>query len=186
MKLNKSQRSNLIFLVIFAVIFFTPLKGKLQEIVSRLVAASPSIEQTDYMIKVEDYNWELRKTDHSVYNFNQAKGKVVFLNFWATWCPPCRAELPSIQSLYSDYHDKVEFIFVSNEDSAVISSFLEKKGYSIPAYTQLTRTPTVFKVTSIPATYIINKNGEIVLHKIGPADWDAASFKEQLDALTAE
>lgn len=186
MKLSKSQRSNLIFLIIFLIVFFTPLRGKLQEFTSKIASTAPSIEKSDYQTTVDDYNWNLIALDGSPYNFREAKGKVVFLNFWATWCPPCRAELPAIQNLYEAYMDRVEFVFVSNEDAQVISQFLEQKAYTIPSYQPKSRQPKEFSVSSIPATFILNKKGAIVLHKIGPADWDANSFKEELDALIAE
>ena len=74
-------------------------------------------------------------------NFNDTKGEVVLLNFWATWCPPCIAELPSMQKLYNDYKDKVRFVFVTNEDKATIEAFLAEKGYDLPIYTSVTAIP---------------------------------------------
>ncbi len=169
-----------------ATIFFTPLGGKVKEFVARLMSTSPSIENVENRVVVTDYNWRLKGLNIKDYNFEEARGKVVFLNYWATWCPPCRAEIPDIQALYNDYKDKVEFVFITNEKETIVTDFFQKNKYNLPSYNQLNTGPIQFKVSSIPTTYIINKKGEIVVHKIGPADWDGKTVRKLLESLLAE
>lgn len=186
MKLSKSQRSNLIFFGIIAIIFFTPIRGYIQEFSAKILATSPATIDQENRVGVADFNWNLKGINTADYNFVNAKEKVVFINFWATWCPPCRAEMPAIQNLFDLYKDKVEFIFVTNEDHNIVNTFLNEKKYTLPSYNQYNNTPKEFSISSIPATYIINKKGEIVVHKVGPADWDSEKTKNLLDQLLLE
>ncbi len=182
MVLSKSQRSNLIFFGILALIFFTPLRGHIQGFIHRLIQP----ELTDRVIEDIDYNWKLKGLNTNDYNFEDAKGKVVFVNFWATWCPPCRAEMPSIQKLYNDYMDKVEFVFITNEKAETVNSFLNKKNYSLPSYNEKNKTPSEFYTSSIPTTFVLNKKGEIVEYIVGVKDWNSSSFRKKLDDLLAK
>ena len=186
MKFSKSQRSNLIFFGIIAIIFFTPIRGYIQEFAVKILATSPTTIDQENRVGVADFNWNLKGINTTDYNFVNAKEKVIFINFWATWCPPCRAEMPAIQNLFDLYKDKVEFIFVTNEDHNIVNTFLNEKKYTLPSYNQYDNRPKEFSVSSIPATYIINKKGEIVVHKIGPADWDSEKTKKLLNQLLLE
>lgn len=183
MKITKSQRSNIIFLIVLALLFFSPLGSIVKEYSARLLSFAPSIENKESRVEVKSYNWKLKGINTNDFNFENAKGKVVVLNFWATWCPPCRAEMPSLQNLYDVYKDDVVFLFLTNEESSKVLSFLDKNNYNLPSFNQYTQTPSEFPVSSIPATYIIDKNGSIVVDKVGPADWDSKTVKVLLDEL---
>lgn len=185
MKISKSQRSNIIFAIVFALIFFTPLRGYIQVFASQIKMSvlSPSVEDVDSRVKLTSYNWNLKGINTNDLRFVDAKEKVIIVNFWATWCPPCRAEMPSLQALYTDYKDKIEFIFITNENSGIVVNFLEKNNYTLPSFNQYTNTPKEFNVSSIPATYIINKKGEIVVHEVGATDWNSSTIRTILDKL---
>ena len=114
-------------------------------------------------------------------NFADTKGKVVFVNLWATWCPPCIAEFQTIQDLYNDYNEKVVFLLVSDESPETIKKFLAKKGYEIQIFNPLTDYPDGFDARSIPRTYIIDKEGYIVVDKKGAANWSSDAVRQQLD-----
>ncbi len=188
MALNKSQRSNLIFFGIMALIFFTPLRGYIQEYVgkAKMLLISPSVEDSEDRIQIADYRWNLKGINTDDYNFETAKNKVVFLNFWATWCPPCRAEMPSIQKVFEDYKNKIEFVFITNENPEKVNSFLTKNKYTFSSFNEITRSPKEFSVSTIPTTYIINKKGEIVVHTLGSANWNSDKIRKLLDDLIAE
>jgi thiol-disulfide isomerase/thioredoxin len=186
MKLNKSQRSNLLLLAVIALLIFSPIGGKVKEFTARLMSTAPSIINIDNRVVMTNYNWKLKGLNAEDYNFEEARGKVVFVNYWATWCPPCRAEMPDIQALYVDYKDKVEFVFITNEKAITVTEFLDKYDYTLPSYNQLNNGPSQFKVSSIPTTYLLNKRGEIVVYKVGPADWDGKKVRTLLDSLLLE
>lgn len=145
----------------------------------------PSVIEKDKRAVVTDYNWKLKNLSGSVINFETTKGKVVVLNFWATWCPPCIAEMPSLQKLYNDYNDDVEFLFISNEENGVVTNFISENNYTFNAYKPLSNYPEAFNVSAIPRTFVINKKGEIVVDKAGAADWNGTSVRTLLDTLLA-
>ncbi len=82
--------------------------------VNRVFAFSPSTENVEKAETLSDYNWNLITLDGKGVNLERSKNKVVLINLWATWCPPCIAEMPSLQALYDSYGDKVDFYFVTN------------------------------------------------------------------------
>ena len=110
----------------------------------------------------------------------------MLVNLWATWCPPCIAEMPDLQALYNEYGDRVEFLFVTQENKETVQQFLNKKGYTIPVYIPTSKTPEELSSRSIPATYLIDKKGAIVINKKGAANWDSTSVKEEIERLLAE
>jgi len=88
-----------------------------------------------------------------------------------------------LQNLYDDYGKKVDFILVSDESPKAIQKFLKRNGYNIKVFTPLTQYPSYFTTKSIPRTYIIDKQGRIVIDKHGAANWNSSSVREQLDKL---
>ena len=120
-------------------------------------------------------------------DFNQLKGMVIFVNFWATWCPPCRAEMPMIQELYNEYKDKIEFVFVTSESWETVEKFYKANEYKLPTYNSVSTPPKTFTETnSIPATYLIDKEGNILISKTGAANWSSDKVKKLLDKLLLE
>ena len=145
----------------------------------RQIAFSPSIE-TKSIENINTYNWQLNGLNTESINFNELKNKVVFVNFWATWCPPCRAEMPMIQDLYNDYKDKIAFVFVTNENWETVEKFY----YNLPSYNSVSAPPAKFTETnSIPASYLIDKEGNILISKTGAANWNSDKVRNLLDDL---
>lgn len=172
--------SNLIFVVALAVLLHKPTRAW----VIRQVSFSPSVEEASDNKKISDYNWELVGLNSGNINFKKLEGKVVFLNFWATWCPPCIAEMPSIQEFYNSYKNKVAFVFVTNDSWEVVEQFYKENGYDLPTYTSISsHLLGLPNVNSIPATFVIDKKGYIRVQKTGSADWDSVKFKQEIDKL---
>ena len=117
---------------------------------------------------------------------SELKNKVIFINLWATWCPPCIAEMPSIQKLSDDYGDKVKIVLVSNEKPEIVQAFFEKHEYDLNTYVPLSQYPDSFEVSSIPRTYLISKSGQIIIDKKGAANWNGKKIRKQLDVLLSE
>jgi len=123
-----------------------------------------------------DYSWSYRALDGKEIMFSELKGKVVFINFWATWCKPCVAEMPSIQSLYNSLKDEdIVFLLVSDEDEETVRKFLDKKQFTFPVYLRDKEVPKVFKTMGIPATFILDREGSVVFKHVGSAKWDDES-----------
>ncbi len=107
-------------------------------------------------------------------NLADLKGKVVFINFWATWCPPCIAEMPSINHLYKKFshHPDVVFLAVETDgDLTKANAFMLKNAYQLPVYSILGTIPSALLDASLPTTVIIDKNGKIVFRHEGIADY---------------
>ena len=114
------------------------------------------------------------------------KGKVVFVNFWATWCPPCRAEMPGLMELYNQFRNDDRFVFLFlNEDSdrAKANAYLQEKEYDLPLHTAAGNVPAEVYSGTLPTTVIINKEGMIVFKHEGLAKYNSDKFINQLRAL---
>lgn len=184
MKISKRQRSNIIFLVIILIMIIPQTRQPLQVLVQKgLAMFSPSVIDEEKRIVLTDYNWQLVDENGLVYTFNDAKGKVVFINFWATWCPPCIAEMPSMEKLYQTYKNDVIFLFVSNENQETISKFKAKNAYEFKVHAAITAHPEQLETTSIPRTFVIDRQGHIVIDKTGAADWNSNRVRTLLDEL---
>ena len=133
------------------------------------------------------YDWAVTSLDGKALPLEELKDRVVFLNFWATWCGPCRKELPSLQKLVEGLKDEpVAMVFVSREDPEVVSGFLKKNGWTIPAYTIDGEPPHVLDSPSLPTTFILDRQGRIALQHVGTADWAAESVVAGIRALTRD
>lgn len=130
---------------------------------------------------------EFRDLEGKVVKLSDYEGKVIMLNLWATWCPPCRAEMPSMDRLYEKYK-KSNFIILAvsiGEDKKTVSSFLKQSPHQFPVFldhkNEVSRT---YSTGSIPTTYLINKKGELIARFVGGRQWDSAQAYEMVEILT--
>jgi thiol-disulfide isomerase/thioredoxin len=132
-----------------------------------------------------NYNFTIKDDKGDTVDMNQFKGKVVFLNLWATWCGPCVAEMPSIQSLYNKVSkDKIVFVMLNwFEEPGKVSKFVRKKEFTFPVYHVNGDVPPQLNVASIPTTLVISPDGKIVTKKTGTANYDTDKFKEFLESM---
>lgn len=116
----------------------------------------------------------------------ELKGKVVFINFWATWCPPCVAEMPSINSLYERLKKNKNIIFLSVDVDGNLKKsgeFMRRHHYSLPLYRIIGSVPQNFVSNSIPVTVIIDKNGHLAARQNGSADYSNPQVYNYLNKL---
>jgi len=186
MKLVRKQWINIALIVGVVLFLFTPVGFYARVFIGRVLSTSAAVLKTELQMPVENFDWQLVDARGDEINFKNAKGKVVLINFWATWCPPCVAEMPSFQGLYDDYNEKVVFMFVAQDKVEKVSAFLAKKEYTLPVYYSKTVAPSVLSSKTIPTTYVINKEGKIIIAKTGVADWNSDKTRKILDRLLAE
>jgi thiol-disulfide isomerase/thioredoxin len=117
------------------------------------------------------------------------KGKIVFLNFWTTWCSPCREEMPSMQTLYTRFKDK-DFALIAvnfNESADVVKKFFKEYKLTFTALLDSDgEIGAAFGIRSIPATYILDKNGGIIGKVFGPRQWDSKESIALFELLIKE
>ncbi|QNE41894.1 TlpA family protein disulfide reductase [Hymenobacter sp. NBH84] len=118
-------------------------------------------------------------------NLQALRGKTVFFNIWATWCPPCVAELPGIQALYEKVDkQKVAFVLVSfDRNPKKAQAFIRRKGYTVPVFFPAAPLPPAFDSQAIPTTLIIGPDGRIITRHEGMADYDSPKVKAYLEGL---
>ncbi|SDC67696.1 TlpA family protein disulfide reductase [Niabella drilacis] len=115
------------------------------------------------------------------------KGKVVFINFWATWCPPCIAEMPAISELYTAFKHNPNIIFLlvdADQDLAKATAFIKKKELSLPVSSFRGTVPSSWYSGTLPTTLVLDKTGNPVYQHEGTADFSNKKFRAFLEGLT--
>lgn len=186
MSFIKKHFSNILFGIFILLLIFPQTRMPIQVFIQRMIAFSPSTVKDEKRETIADYSWKLKEVNVLDANLNESENRVILINLWATWCPPCVAEMPSFQELYDEYGDKVDFYFITSEKVQVINSFMEKHSYNLPIYQPLEEAPPLLNSRALPTTYVINKKGDIVINKTGVANWNSAKTRDILDKLIAE
>lgn len=177
--------SDVVFIVFVALLIIPSTRTDVASFFIRLTSLPPSTLDVDEQINIsnESKNWTVFDMNGDPVSLASLNSKPIFLNFWATWCPPCIAELPSIKELHGMYGDDVNFVLVSNESRAKVRAFVADRNMeSLPFY-QNKATPQEFARQSIPTTFIIDRNGKIVLSKEGVAKWNSGKVEKLLERL---
>lgn len=114
-----------------------------------------------------DFNFTL--LDGTPGSLAKLRGKPVFLNFWATWCPPCVGEMPHFNALYPKYKDKISFIAISlDEQPSDAAAFMQQKGYAFPAgYGNVNELAGKYDIQGIPTSLLLDAEGKVIATHIG-------------------
>lgn len=136
----------------------------------------------------EEFNFKYATLAGDGKQVTDLKGKVVFVNFWGTWCIPCVAEMPTVQKLYDHFKTDTSIVFIiaSRQDTPEkIHAFAKKYGYTLPFYTIKDEDiPASMKFNQYPATFIYGKDGNIAMKHINGADWSDTSVIHFIERLT--
>lgn len=167
---NKGLPNKVIIVVVVAIIVVVVLaiiagqRRKFEPVIEGKAAPDFTLPQIGSvrgkMVKLSDY-----------------KGKVVFVNFWATWCKPCEEEIPSMQVMYEALNKRYpdfELLAVSidTEDPDKVESFAKKYGVQFPIlHDRKGKVKEIYKTTGVPETFIIDQNGVIAEKVLGPMNW---------------
>ncbi|HRP88698.1 MAG TPA: TlpA disulfide reductase family protein [Edaphocola sp.] len=183
----KRHKWDFVFYGIFGIIILVPnIRMAVVSNIQRLIATAPKELPNNRQKVAQNYNWELLNLKGQRYNLSQSKGKVVVINLWATWCPPCVAEMPSLQKLHNKFKNDVDFYFISNESQELLQKFLDKKNYNFPVFLPMSNYPEDFDGNKLPTTYVLKKNGEIIIEETGAKDWFSKDFQNQLEQYIKE
>jgi thiol-disulfide isomerase/thioredoxin len=137
-----------------------------------------------------DYNFSIKDLQGNKHSFSEYKGKVVFLNLWATWCGPCRAEMAGIQKLYASMNsDSVSFVMLSidrDKDKEKVVKYVRDKEFTFPVFLPSGYLSEQLNVPSIPTTFIIGKDGALVAKEVGTTNFNTPKFKKFLQKLASD
>jgi thiol-disulfide isomerase/thioredoxin len=174
----------LFFAAIIAVLFIPAAKSLLIRGLMGVGLFQPKTEQAASPLPAKDITF--RDSDSRTISLSSLKGKVVFINFWATWCPPCLAELPSINTLHKKLSNNPNIVFlIVDVDNRLSKSvpFIKNHGYKLPVFEAVTNIPSEMLSGLIPTTVVINKQGVMVFKHEGVADYSSDKFMGYLQKL---
>ena len=182
----------LVAVIIVGLLLVTDLFSEVAYITTQRAALStgvmnasiPDLRQEEETV---DFGFSLKHLAGNRINAEQLKGKVIFLNLWATWCGPCRAEMPSIQKLYTKINnDKIVFVILSiDKDQALpkVQAYVGKNSYTFPIYMRSGYLTEQLNVPYIPTTFVISKEGMIVYKQVGTKNYNTNKFQKFLTDL---
>ncbi len=133
-------------------------------------------------------DFALKDTDRKLYRLSEQRGKVVMVNFWATWCPPCRREMPSMQRAWETLKDEKFVMFAVNvgEDEDTVFGFTFSTGVELKFPILLDRdalTVKAWPVIALPTSFIVDPQGRIVYRAVGGREWDDPQLLEKIRKL---
>lgn len=144
------------------------------------------IETTYQSVNLKAADFQLKTLDDKIIKLSDLQGKKVFINFWASWCPPCKAEMPDLNTFYEEYAEKynVEILAVNITDQELTVSDVEKfaKEHNVKFPILLDEKGTVsmeYKIMMIPTSFIINEEGKVIEKIVGPVTKDILLQKFQ-------
>lgn len=134
---------------------------------------------------IADLDFNLINEAGEVVSLRNFEGKVIFINLWATWCPPCIAEMPGIHALYEEIQGKdIEFVMISlDEDFQKAIDYRKRKNYKFDIYQVRNRIPQMYHSSSIPTTYVIGADGRLAMTHKGMANYNTEKYKKYLLGL---
>ncbi len=186
MKLKREYIIGILVIGFLAAFYLTPIGFHAKVYLNRLVSHNPTPVAEREQEVLADYSWELEDLNGNMINLKDYRGKIILINFWASWCPPCIAEMPGFELLYKDYGDEIAFLFIARDKEEKIRQFLDRKGYTLPVYFEGGFTPKVLFNAALPTTYIIDGKGKIIMAEVGSRDWNSSETRSFLDAVLAD
>lgn len=179
MKINNLKKSFLRGCLILAVSFSAGANS--MNIKADLFAGDEPVYHAE-----ESLELTLKDQNGNTLELEELRGKVVFINFWATWCPPCIVEMPDINDLYKELEedDDIVFLMISLDQSFdKAKQFLEKKGFDFNIYKVEGSIPKELQTQAIPTTFVVDTEGHIAQKHLGAQSYNTDAFKNFLKGL---
>lgn len=174
-----SNKKGVVLLIILAVnitLIFMLTKGENEQKIRR------------YIIGDAVPSFQLYDIEGKLWRFDELKGKVILINFWATWCDTCKMEKPYLIKLMNSMKDRNDIVFLTilyNDDEKKAYNFVKQNNYSFPVLVDSIKISSQFGVVGVPETVVIDKKGRFTQKLVGPIKWDSPEIKEALIKLTS-
>lgn len=186
----KSIKPYVAIIVVFLILRYTGALSEISYVTGRMLLKSGAMNASTVeppVAKSFNYNFKIKDLNGTLIDFKNFKGKTIFLNMWATWCGPCRFEMPSIQKLYDRVDkEKIAFVMLAIDERKhfdKVVTFVKEKEYTFPVYVPNDYLPEQLQVTTIPTTFVISPEGKIAANEVGAANYDTEEFKKFLEGL---
>jgi thiol-disulfide isomerase/thioredoxin len=182
----------LIYLIVIGILLVPATRESASAIVQSAIIHSGIVNAATDEIRKEAFNYDFVVKDLSGKEvaFKDFRGKVIFINLWATWCGPCRSEMPSIQELYNGIDkEKIAFVMLSLDEVSRIEkvkSYVAQMEFNFPVFMTQGQLTNQLYVETIPTTFIIDKYGYIVAKETGMRNYNTAKFKRYLEELASK
>lgn len=180
----------IVICIVFAYFYLSYREEKIQrerEVEYERLYPSLGIQRVDPPEEAEDFTLKTLKGE--TVSLKDYRGRLIFLNFWATWCGPCRAEMPSMQRLWEEFKEEDFVILAINiqEESKLVSSFMNERGLSFPVLLdEKGKVARTYGIRGIPTTFFLNPEGEIIGKAVGARDWDSEESFQLIEELLLE
>lgn len=175
-----------VILLLYITGWHTQVIGALQRGILETGLIRPSVPSMTDDFPVASQDFYFADDSGRVQSLAEYSGDVIFMNIWATWCPPCIAEMPSINSLYHamEGEENMTFLLVSvDENFEKAKDFMQARNFEMPIVHFRSRSEEHYDLRSIPTTYVISKDGKLMMEKRGLAKYDTPAFVEFMKEL---
>ncbi|MDL1913989.1 MAG: TlpA family protein disulfide reductase [Bergeyella sp.] len=178
------RKKALFFIILVGIIGVLVFSSKAGVVLKKYFSPSAMVLQRKHLTK-EDYELELKGINTADINLKSIYGKAVFLNFWATWCPPCTEEWPSIQALYNSQNENIVFVLIAMKDEEdAVKKFLERNKYTVPVYIAQSPIPETLLPRVFPTTYLLDNKGFIKIKETGLKNWNTLEIQNMIKNLS--
>jgi thiol-disulfide isomerase/thioredoxin len=184
---KKEIKSWGLILSLFALLYFTGLlpviQGAIQSVFLSTGLITPKLERVDLTELDFDYQGRFLDFEGKQIDLESYKGKTLFINLWASWCGPCRAEMPHISELYKSLENEptIEFLLVGlDNDIEKSRKFLEGKSWSFPTAHASFGLNSSLQSSSIPTTLVVSPAGKIIFYQEGMSNFNTDDFRDFL------
>lgn len=180
-------KKNLVYLILLVIVTAFVVIKPLREFVSSQFGMTATVDKVvvESSFNDADIDIELKGINVPNANLKDFKGEVIFLNFWGTWCPPCRKEWPSIEALHKDKKENIKFVLIAMQDKEEdVRKYLAENKYTAPVY--IAQSPLTPKMLPnvFPSTFIVGKNLQILKKEENLADWNSEENRTFIDHVT--